>query len=187
MKRQADSEAQAAIETINEQITGHQHFKKIAQRLQSEAGQLKTEASKLPERKSKFSLFAIFSFVGAFVLPLAFFLLMTLVTALLKLKSTPFTAICCLPFFFFLVLIAVGAFFQVSASRLAKKIKDLQDKASEMESSEGWKKYANAEEKRFIDELFRWRTGQLNQIEQKRAARHQEIDKWLEESTEALT
>jgi len=56
-----------------------------------------------------------------------------------------------------------------------------------MESSDGWKKYATSEENQFIQELFKWRTDQQATIERDRLARRQEIETWLEDSTDALT
>lgn len=185
-KRQADVEAQAANDAINQQVTGHEHFRKIAQRLQSEATELKSQASKLPAEKSKYSMIAILSFIGAFVGPVVLFVLMTAVAAKTT-KIVPFGSMCCFPFVLFLALICVGAFFQVRSSRITKEIGNLQQRASEMESSEGWKKYATPEESTYVQQLFKWRTDQQGTIEQNRLARYQEIEAWLDESTDALT
>lgn len=170
-KRKIDSEMQNSLNSVEQQFVGHEQFKKVAARLVAEAKQIRAEATDLTPQKTKFSGYAIIMFVLCVIGPIG---------------SLVFHAPCIIAFVLLVVFMILGFLFKHMSGDIEKEFVGMQRKATEMESPEGWKKYANPQESAFIQELFKWREEQRKSLDDQKKAKYCEIETWLEESTDDL-
>ena len=190
-RHQLDQETQQALADVDQQVQQHECFKKVACRLQADAETLKLEAAQVLATKSKSQLLAILSFVGTLLVPLIFCVVTGSLSAIMESKGHAIPGsgpvACCFPIFLFIAFLVAAIMFQVKVSGIAKKGAALQQKAGEMVAPEAWKTFSNGTERQAIQAVLDWGQEQKNVVLAKQQAHHADIDKWLEDSTDALT
>lgn len=184
-RKSIDSQTTTRLEQVQQQIAQHESLRRVKDRLSLEAERLEVDAAQLGQTASNLSGRAAAILGAAFVIPLAFCVLVHLATAALG-KGNAWGISCLGGIPAFLVVAAVSARHYVKSQNARRKADTLRNKASDMRTPDAWRKYATPDETKAIETVFEWGKQEESRILQESEAERAKVDRWLEESFNAL-
>lgn len=185
-RKRIESQTVARLEQLREDVASHEVFQQVKARLAGEAERLLAEAEQLRQVASSLSARSAAILVVALAAPLVFCGLAHLVIAAIgRGDAWSLSLLGGIPVFLTLAVASAVQFARsLEARREAAK---MAERAADMRSPDAWRKYVTPGESDAIKAILEWAKQQEAGILQERDSLLAEVDKWLVESTKALT